>query len=449
MHYRRPFVRILRSCFLLFALLSPSAAVLAAEAQLPLSPTAGWPQFRGPARDGVSRETGLLGEWPEAGPPLSWKIGGLGLGYSSPAIADGTIFIAGDVDRECAIFAFDLDGRMKWKTVNGAFWEKPYPGSRATITVDDDRLFHMNAHGRVACMDAATGAEIWAVDILERFQAENIRWGMSECLSIDGDRVIVAPGGPQTLLAALDKRTGETVWTSGPLRFTRTVEMGGIPVDEPYEDCDNAGYASPMLFELGGKRLIAGASARHLYCADADSGAILWTHPVEARFEVIGTIPAFWRDCVLFTAPDAFGARLFRVSVEANAVSLDQVWESPVDNCHGALVRVGDRFYGAGYRRFADWVCLDAATGEMLYSKSDLIKGSCIWADERLYALAEDGTIELLEPGGDGFRVKGRMALLEKKKKDFWAHPVIQDGFLYLRYHDDMWRFDIRSAHAE
>ena len=430
-----------------------AASALAGQqmARVVASREPGWPQFRGPRRDGVSDETGLLQAWPEGGPKLLWKVSGLGRGYSSPIITRGTLYITGDVGADLVIFAFDLDGKLKWKTTNGQAWRKQWPGSRASCTFDDGRLYHMNAHGRAACLDPADGREIWAVDVLERFGAKNIQWGISECLLIDGDRLLVTPGGPKALMAALDKRTGETVWAGEPLRFQRAHRFGGKKLEQPAPDTDKAGYAPPILFELGGRRLIAGCSARHLFCVDADTGKLLWTHLAWARWEVIGAIPLLWRDALFFTVPDTYGGRLFRVHASKDSVRLEELWETPVDNCHGALVAVGDRLYGSGYRRFRHWACIDLATGKTLYSKSDLLKGSVLYADGRLYPLAEDGLMALLEPTAAGFETVGQFRFAQapegskRHPRDVWPHPVICDGRLYLRYHDTLCCYDIRK----
>lgn len=413
-----------------------------------------WPQFRGPRRDGICDETGLLKSWPDGGPTLIWQQEYIGRGYGSPIIVGEFLYITGDVGEDHVIFAFDLDGNLKWNTVNGPIWEKPVPGSRASCTYDDGLLYQMNGHGRVVCLDPISGAPVWAVNILERFDAENIYWGMSECLLFDGNKVIVTPGGPKAFMAALDKKTGETIWTTEPLRFLRTEKIGGKTLDEPYNDCDNAGYTSPLLFEFGSRRLIAGCSARYLFLVDADDPKLIWTYPVvPARWEVIGTMPVLWRDRLVFCAPD-FGTRCFRMATGSdNTIAMEEVWEADTDDCHGGFVAIGDRLYGSGYRRSRDWVCIDIETGQTLYNHPDLMKGAVLWADGLLYALAENGTMTLLKPGPDAFETVGQFdlpkgSLSRKKQRDVWAHPVIHNGRLYLRNHDILLCYDIRQKNG-
>ena len=180
------------------------------------SPEPGWPQWRGPRRDGISDEKDLLQSWPEGGPKLLWKIDGIGAGWSCPIIVGQRIYITGDVGEDLVIFALNLNGEVQWKIKNGRNWKNPYPGARACCVFSEGRLYHMNAHGRVVCLDAASGKELWAVNILERFDAKNITWALSECLLVDGPRLIVTPGGRKALMAALDKRTGKTIWITEP-----------------------------------------------------------------------------------------------------------------------------------------------------------------------------------------------------------------------------------------
>ena len=154
-----------------------------------------WPQWRGPRRDGISEEKGLLPSWPAGGPKRLWTASGIGNGYSSPIVVDGTIYITGDRGDDLIISALSADGSLRWQSRNGAAWKRSYPGARSSCTYDAGRLFHMNAHGRVACLDAATGTEVWSVNVLERFDAKNITWGISESLLVHGDRVFVTPAG--------------------------------------------------------------------------------------------------------------------------------------------------------------------------------------------------------------------------------------------------------------
>lgn len=404
-----------------------------------------WTQFRGPLRDGISLETGLLQEWPEGGPSLLWRANGLGKGFSSPIIVGETIYITGDVKDDLCIFAFDLAGKDKWRVKNGAAWKKSYPGARSSITSDDGNLYHLNSHGRLACLDARDGREVWAVDTFKEFGGKSITWGISECLLVDGEQVFVTPGGERTLMVALNKRTSKVIWESGPLKFIQTVGLGGRALDTPKTVADKTGYASPILIETGGRRLLASCSARHFYLVDAQDGKIVWCKKVPARYEVIGAIPVkIGGNRLLFTAPDVAGGECFQINASGESLEVKSLWRTDLDNCHGALVVVGDRIYGSGYKRYTPWVSLDAATGKTLLEKTDQTIGSSLWADGHLYGLAEDGTMMLLKPGAEQFDLKGQFMVSDQShRRDIWAHPVVHNKRLYLRDHDTLFCYDI------
>jgi outer membrane protein assembly factor BamB len=444
MKHLRPCLHVLAFGAAIVLLIIPTAA---AEQSVSMvrSTEAGWPQFRGPARDGVSLETGLLTAWPAEGPELLWHVTDLGNSYSSPIITEHGIFVTGDVGDDLVISAFDLDGTLLWKTTNGNAWQGSYPGARGSCTYDGGRLFHMNAHGRVVRLDPTTGDEQWAVNVLERFDGENIKWGLSESVLVEGNRVFVTPGGTKAFMAALDADTGATVWTSDALHYRKTYGMGGRKLATPEDAVDHAGYAPPILFETGGRRIIARSAQHHVVCVDAEDGNTLWVHPVYAANGVIGTTPVLWNNNLIFAAPDKFGTTMFRMHSDTDSIQFEKAWEAPLDNCHGGLVLYDGRLYGSGYRRLKDWVCIDAASGTILYSRDDLPKGAALFADGHLYALSENGVLSLLKPTDEDFQIKGQLRIAEGRRNDVWAHPVITAGRLYVRDLDQMWCYDIKA----
>ena len=425
--------RILISAFWAAVLLAASAAAPAAEpeavasAGLVRSAEPGWPQWRGPKRDGICDETGLLDRWPAEGPKLLWKFDQLGRGWSSPIIARNRLYITGDVGERLVVFAFDLEGKLLWRAANGRAWAKPYPGARACCLLDEGKLYHMNAHGRVACLDAATGKELWAVNVLERFEGKVIRWGMSECLLIDGPRLIVTPGGRKSVMAALDKATGRTVWASEPL------------------GTDDASYASPILFRWGGGRHLVNCSSGHVFGVDADTGRLQWRRPRPTRYQAIATTPLYHAGHVLAASPDGRTAELFKLTVDGAATRAEAAWLSPMVDMSGAFVYRDGRLYGSGYRGMLGWACLDFRTGKVLYRLEDLPRGAHVLADGLLHCVSEEGEVALLAPGEEAFEVRGRFRLASPTRPDFWAHPVVHDRRLYIRYHETFWCFDVRA----
>lgn len=406
---------------------------------------ADWPQWRGPRRDGICDETNLLQQWPEGGPKLIWSSTNLGRGYSAPIVVGQRIYLTGDVGEELRIHALDLEGRRVWQSKNGKAWEGPYPGARASCAFSDDKLYHLNAHGRVACLEAETGAEVWSVNLVERFGAKVIHWGLSENLLVDGPRIIVTPGGSKTLIAALDKKTGETVWASEPLRLGKSDLPSHDRVAEPPGQIDNASYASPVLFKVGERRLLLNCSLRHVFGADADTGQLLWSRPMPTRYSVIATTPVRVGDGVFVTAPDGQGGKLFRLRTDGPQVRVEETWSTELDTCQGGVVLVNGTLYGAMYRERKTWLCLDAQKGKTRYRLDDLAKGPLLYADKRLYCLSEEGEVALLNPTEKSFEIAGRFRLVPERKSDAWTHPVISAGRLYLRYHETLFCYDLQA----
>ena len=407
--------------------IAPPAAAAADADGLIASPERGWPQWRGPRRDGVSDETGLLPSWPEDGPRLLWKVDGLGKGWSSPIVVGRRAFVTGDVGDDLVVFAFDTGGRLAWRATNGKAWTGSFPGSRACCAFCEGRLYHLNAHGRLACLDAASGEELWAVNILQRFAAENITWALSECLLVDGPRVIVTPGGKKALVAALDKRTGRTVWTTEPVGDDRT------------------SHCSPILMRHAGRRLIANCSSAHGFGVDADSGKLLWTVPLKNQYGVNVTTPVYGSGSIFYVTPYAEEGRLYRLRADRRGVAAEQAWACPLDTVTGGGVLVDGILFAAGYRKSKWWFALDWRTGETKHELRDLTTGAAIYADGRLYVLDERGDVGLLKPGTDGLELVGRFRLPLDRVRDAWAHPVLCDGRLYLRYHDALWCYDVKQ----
>ena len=398
----------------------------------------GWPQFRGPRRNGISEETGLLGTWPEAGPKVLWSAQNLGHGYSSPIIAKDRLFITGDHGDELHLFALDLNGQVVWQTKNGSSWKDPYPGARASATYSEGRIYHQNAHGRMACFDAQNGQEIWSSNVLEQFGGQNITWGLSECLLVDDRAVYATAGGSEALVVAFDKTTGAVLWKSDPLRDS-----------EGERRFENASYVSPILVRYGKRRLLIGCSLHHLFCADADTGVLQFTRRFPTTHSVLSMMPVVIGDGVFMTAPHGNGGRLLQLVPPATPdgkVAFKERWSTRLDTLQGSVVHVNGKLFGSYYPGRKGWAAVDASNGVVLYEAPEIVKGAALYADQRLYALCEDGWMLLLEPAEKQFTVKGRFRLAEASARDAWAHPVILQGRLYLRYHDTLHCYSIARA---
>ena len=276
---------------------------------------ADWNQFRGPNRDGKSTETGLLKKWSEGGPPLLWSCEGLEEGYASVSVVDGSIYTTGmNEQNQGYLFAIDNKGKLQWKKEYGPEWTGSYPGTRTTPTVDGDRIYVISGMGRLSCFSRKTKDLIWKVDTLEKFQGKNITWGISESVLIDGDKVICTPGGQQATIVALNKHTGETIWT--------TKELSNL-----------SAYCSPMIVNHGDKRLLLTMVEKLFVCLDSQNGKVLWTIPHEIPYDIAPSSPVYEKGYVYFTGQIKGGASI-RLASDGGCYT--KLWTNPsLDTKHG------------------------------------------------------------------------------------------------------------------
>ena len=391
-----------------------------------------WPQFRGPTRDGKSAETGLLKKWPEGGPKRLWSAGGLGIGFSSVAISDGSFYTTGMIDGEGFLFAFDLAGNLKWKVSYGPEWTASYKGTRTTPTVDGDRIYVFSGTGIMACFEAAGGRKIWEVNTLERFEGKNIRWGMSGSPLIDGDKVYCTPGGKNGVLVALDKMTGRTIWAA--------------------EGSDElSAYSSAVLIERGGKNLLITIIQKSVICVNADNGQLIWREPYVTPSDTGGVTPIYKDGCVYVTSAVerefTRGGVMFNLS--ADGTSVVEKWNDQTLDCgHGGVVLVDGGLYGSTFDGIpkGDWVCLDWDSGKVMYKATwNGNKGSVIYAEGMLYCYDENtGDVALVKATPKGFEIVSSFRVTEGEGQH-WAHPAISDGRLYIRHGDVLHAYDIKA----
>jgi outer membrane protein assembly factor BamB len=389
--------------------------------------TASWPRFHGPRGDNLSRETGLLKQWPEGGPRRLWTARGIGTGFATVAIADGLIYTVGNLRDETVITALDLDGKIQWQVANGKAWTGSQPGSRSTPTIDGPWLYHESPLGQLVCLNAKSGERRWGFNILEKFGGENITWALAESLLIDGERIICSPGGPQTAVVALDKHTGQTVWKS---------PTAG----------DRAGYASPGLAEYRGLRMILTMTSRATIGVRADDGALLWRFEHRTPFDENILTPIFHDGWVLISTGHRVGAVMLKVQVQGQTASVSEVWRSvDLDNHHGGTILLDGYLYGSTHTP-QRWACLEWKTGKTSYVDRGVGKGSLTYADGMLYTLGENGEMGLVEATPDRHQLVSRFRLPKGGEGPSWAHPVVCGGRLYIRHGDFLYAYDIRRA---
>ncbi len=379
-----------------------------------------WNQFRGPRRNGVSTESGLLRKWPEGGPAMVWSYEGLGGGFASVSVVDGTIYTTGMIEGKGYLTAIGTNGKLKWKKEYGPEWTGSHPGTRTTPTVDEGRLYIMSGRGRIACYNSDDGELIWKVDTLEKFQGKNIKWGIAESVLIDGDKVFCTPGGKEATMVALNKHTGETVWTTKGLS-------------------NLSAYCSPILVKTPEKRLLLTMVQKLIICVDSADGKVLWTIPHETRNDIAAVTPVHYRRDLVYFTSHVVGGAMIRVNPDGSL--RDELWSNTeLGSLHGGVV-----FYRALYGSDSkgNWVSLNPATGEVIFKeKLFAAKGAVTCADGMLYCYSEKGTLGLVKPTTDGLELVSSFKIT-MGEGDHWAHPVIFDGRLYMRHGDILMAFDI------
>jgi outer membrane protein assembly factor BamB len=339
------------------------------------------------------------------------------------------------VEGKTTIFALSPDdGTVIWKKEVGPGWTNPgkWPGSHGTPTLDGDRLYFESATGDVVCMSVADGAIAWSKNILKEFDAENITWAIAESVLIDGDRLICCPGGPKASVVALDKKTGTVVWTAK----SAANEKGP----------DKAGYATPMIGESQGLKMILTMNENALIGVAADNGELLFRHEHKTQYQINATTPLLVGDQIFITSGYGSGSEMLKLKVEGRKASVERIWENKkFDNQHGGVVLLDGHIYGSAHG--GAWTCLSWADGKAAYSDRGIgNQGALTCADGMLYVMGEkNGKVGLVEATPAGHKIVSQFKLPEGGEGMYWAHPVVTGGRLYLRHGEFLYAYDVRQ----
>ena len=381
---------------------------------------ASWPQWRGPNRDGVSKETGLLKQWPAEGPALVWKAAGAGRGYSSFSVANGRLYTMGlRGDREFVI-AFDIaNGKEAWATAHGgAFRNDRGDGPRGTPTIDGDRLYALGGNGDLSCLDARTGRVIWTKNVLREFGGSNIQWGISESPLVIGNKVLVNAGGRNASIVALNKENGAMIWKS---------------------QSDEAGYSSAIPLEVNGGTQVVFFTAQRALGLDLNDGRLLWEYGKAAN-NVANVATPIARGNRVFLSSD-YGTGGGVVEIKADGRAQEVYFTKDMRNHHSSSVLVGDYLYGFSSSLLT---AMKFDTGEIAWRDRSVGKGSLVYADGNLYCFSENGVVGLVEATPTGYREKGRFRIAQDSLPT-WTHPVVVGGRLYLRDQDTIYAYDVKQ----
>lgn len=400
--------------------------------------SASWPTFRGLDRAAVSPETGLLSEWPQEGPGLVWEANGLGRGYSSLAIADGRIYTLGDsiadadADDEYLLCLDQSNGQQLWKAKTGQAWnsgrQETWQSPRSTPSVEGNHVYAINAHGNLVCFDVS-GSEVWRKDLNAEFNGKKADgWGYSESVLIDGDNLICTPGGPANTMVALNRFTGDLVWST-----SRENDRG-------------AGHASIVITEVGGSRVYVQSTGSGPMAVRASDGQLLWTYDIERTTAVIPT-PIVRDDLVFFVAGYKRGGALLKQVVGSDGqISVEELYplETKLANKHGGVVLVGDFLYGDSDDKGIPY-CANLMTGELQWQGrgSGRQSASMVAADGHLYVRYANGMMTLVQANPQKFEEISSFRVPGSGNRPSWSHPVILGGKLYLREGDKLLCYNI------
>ncbi len=381
-----------------------------------------WPQYRGPNRDGVSREKDWSWQWPAEGPKRLWKAS-IGIGSASVAISRGRAFTLGwspdkpdGVGKE-TLFCFDADtGALQWKesypVQNFAFDHEG--GSGTTPTVDGDFVYTQSRGGHLACFEVATGKLVWTRELAAEFSGKPPFYGYTGSPLVLDDKLIVVPGATNASTVALDKRTGKELWRSGS---------------------DPAAYAAPIAFVSGQKKCVAVFNFSGLVAMDAASGKELgrfdWKTMSPRKTSINAPTPIALGDEIFLTSGYGRGCALLRLGADG----FKPVWQGAGMRAHysGPVLHQG-HLYGFDNNNEwfgrAEFACADWKTGQQKWSSRSFGWGSVIVAGDKLIVVGRMGELAIADASPAGYKELARTQLIGGTVR---CEPAFANGRLYLR----------------
>jgi outer membrane protein assembly factor BamB len=398
-----------------------------------------WPQWRGPERNGISRESGLLKQWPAAGPKLLWQLNDIGDGYSTPAVVGKRIYLMSNrgMDNEFVQALSTQDGNAIWTTRVGKVGNGTdflYSKARSTPTVDGDTIFALGSDGDLACLETGSGKIRWQKSIRKEFGGKPGVWAYAESPLVDGEAVVVTPGGAECTIVALNKKTGSVIWKSA------------VPGGDP------AGYASAIVVQAGGRRQYVQFLSKGIVGVDAKTGEFLWRYAEVAKGMAQMVTPVA-RDGYVYGGAHGIGGGVVRLKSDRGGISAEQVYFARgLPSNIGGSVLVGEYLYGTADTGL---VAVEFTTGKVKWQSEGIGSGSVAYADGLLYLHGQEGDVALVEATPEAYRERGRFTPPVQPKRrrlgpypeKAWAYPAIANGRLYIRDTGTLWAYDIKARH--
>ena len=391
-----------------------------------------WPQWRGPNRDGVSNEVGLLKEWSPNGPKILWKIP-LGEGFSGISISQGRAYTMFSKGNDEFVVCLDAtDGGEIWRFRSDKNYHEGQGGNgpRATPTIDGDFLFTISAHGKLYALNTANGQKIWSHDLQQKFGSKMPRWGFSTSPLVDGELLLVEVGGKgEKSIIAFNKTSGDVIWSSHK---------------------DKLGYSSPIAITVKGVRQIICFTGTQLVSLSPTDGTIYWKYPWKTGYDVNAATPVFIPpDKVfissgydkgaavvqmrVFVSPDDDRAATDQIREKQGVVRIEEIWKNrKMKNQFASSVLYEDHLYGFDNSILK---CIEANTGEEQWKSRGFGKGTVILADGHLIILSDRGKLGLAEATSAGYIEKATAKVLGGL---CWTVPTLADGKLYVRNEEEM-----------
>lgn len=383
-------------------------------------------QWRGPFRNGIYSEKDLMKSWPSTGPALIWSFEDLGTGHGSIGPGKDKLFVLGMNGTTGSLYAFDYNGRLVWKKEYGPEWDENYGGTRSTPVVVGDRVYFESGTGSVYCYDASTGNRIWSVDMFRKFNARKITWGMAESLLIDGDYLYCTPGGKENNVVALNRLTGETIWTSPGNR-------------------DPSAYCSPILVKHKNARLFVTITAESVIGLDARTGKMYWNVPHSHYNKIHANSPVYYNGWIFCSSEyDKANSGLLGFRLSEDGKSVTSEWRNEnYRNLIGGIIVTDGHIYGSMYQKNS-WCCLDCSDGKIIYSTKKFGDGNLIMADGLFYCYSENGEVALVRATPATFDVISKFRV-PSGTGPHWSHPVIYQGRLYIRHGEALMVYNIKG----